>query len=96
MSLGPRSRVEHASAPWAQRLQGISVPIRAVAIAALIVVGILLPRPWGGIPFLLIAGFLGWLLFLTWERLALPERLLRIAVLALAVAVAVVRIVPSA
>jgi hypothetical protein len=43
-----------------------------------------------------VAAFVGWLLFLTWQRLALPERLMRTAVLVLAVAVAVVRIVPGA
>jgi hypothetical protein len=35
------------------------------------------------------------MLFLTWQRLTMPERLMRTAVLVLAVAVAVVRIVPG-
>ena len=37
---------------------------------------------------------LGWLLFLTWERLTQPERLMRIAVLALAIAVTIVELAP--
>ena len=39
----------------------------------------------------LVAAFVGWLLFLTWQRLTLPERLMRTAVLVLlALAVAIV------
>ena len=62
---------------------------------ALLLVGIFAPRPWAGIAFLLVSLFVGWLLYLTWERLSLPERLMRTAVLVLAVAVAVVKIFPS-
>lgn len=88
--------MEHASAPWVERLHAVSFPVRIVVFAAVVAIGILAPRPWGGVAFLLVAAFLGWLLFLTWQRLTLPERLMRIAVLALAVAAAIVRLVPSA
>jgi prepilin signal peptidase PulO-like enzyme (type II secretory pathway) len=96
VALSFRSRLEHASAPWVERLNTVPRPVGLVVLVALLVVGIVAPRPWGGIAFLVVAAFLGWLLFLTWQRLTLPERLMRVAVLVLAVAVAVVRIVPAA
>jgi hypothetical protein len=90
-----RSRVEHASYPWVERLRAVPRPVAIGAFVALLAVGILAPRPWAGIAFLLVSLFVGWLLFLTWERLTLPERLMRTAVLVLALVVAVVRIVPN-
>ena len=71
---------------------------RAVGLGVLVVVlavGILAPSPWSGIAFLVVTAFVAWLLFLTWERLTLPERLLRVAVLVLALAVAIVELVPN-
>ncbi|MHA3838240.1 DUF6703 family protein [Terrabacter sp. AAH1] len=96
MSLSFRSRVEHASAPWVERMNAVPRPVAIGVLFALLAVGVLAPRPWAGIAFLVVAAFVGWLLFLTWQRLALSERLMRTAVLVLAVAVAVVRIVPGA
>ena len=90
-----RSRVEHASYPWIERLRAVPRPVAIAAFVTLLAVGVLAPRPWAGIAFLLVALFVGWLLYLTWERLTLPERLMRTAVLVLTLAVAIVRIVPS-
>jgi hypothetical protein len=90
-----RSRVEHASYPWVERLRALPRPVAIGGFVVLLAVGILAPRPWAGIAFLLVSLFVAWLLFLTWQRLTLPERLLRTAVLVLALVVAVVRIVPS-
>ena len=95
MALSFRSRVEHASYPLLERLARVPRAVSLGLLAVVLVVGVLAPRPWGGIAFLLVALVLGWFLFLTWERLRLPERLMRGAVLLLAVAVAVVRIVPA-
>ncbi|NUR15267.1 MAG: hypothetical protein HOQ13_03030 [Dermatophilaceae bacterium] len=96
MSLSFRSRVEHASAPWVERMNAVPRPVAIGVLVALLAGGVLAPRPWAGIAFLVVAAFVGWLLFLTWQRLALPERLMRSAVLVLALAVGVVRIVPAA
>ena len=90
-----RSRVEHASYPWVERLRAVPRPVGIGAFVALLAVGVLAPRPWAGISFLLVALFVGWLLFLTWQRLTLPERLMRTAVLVLTLAVAIVRLVPA-
>jgi hypothetical protein len=95
VALSFRSRLEHASYPWVERLRAVPRPVAIGAFVALLAVGILAPRPWAGIAFLLVALFVGWLLFLTWERLTLPERMMRTAVLVLTLAVAVVRLVPS-
>ena len=69
--------------------------VLGAAPVAVLVVGVVAPRPWGGIAFLLVAGFVAWLLYLTWTRLTLPERLMRAAVLVLALAVALVKLIPS-
>ncbi|GAA2746254.1 hypothetical protein GCM10009868_31010 [Terrabacter aerolatus] len=95
MALSFRSRLEHASVPWVERLNAVPRPVALVVLLALLAAGILAPRPWAGVAFLVVAAFVGWLLFLTWQRLTMPERLMRTAVLALAMAVAVVRIVPA-
>jgi hypothetical protein len=95
VALSFRSRLEHASAPWVERLNTVPRPVGLVVLVVLLVVGVLAPRPWSGIAFLVVSAFVGWLLFLTWQRLTLPERLMRLAVLVLALAVAVVGIVPA-
>jgi hypothetical protein len=95
VALSFRSRVEHASYPWVERLRAVPRPVGVGALVLLLLVGVIAPRPWGGLAFVLVALFVGALLYLTWERLVLPERLMRAAVLVLVVAVAVVRTVPS-
>ncbi|MDC5697892.1 hypothetical protein OO014_11525 [Intrasporangium calvum] len=95
MALSFRSRIEHASAPWAERLNAVPRPVSLGVLVVLLAVGILAPSPWSGIAFLVVAAFVSWLLFLTWQRLNPPERLFRIAVLTLVVALAVVELAPS-
>jgi hypothetical protein len=95
VTLSFRSRIEHASAPWAERLGAVPRPVSLGVLVLLLAVGILAPSPWSGIAFLAVAAFVSWLLFLTWQRLNLPERLFRIAVLTLVVALAVVELAPS-
>ncbi|MGW5238208.1 DUF6703 family protein [Monashia sp. NPDC004114] len=90
-----RSRVEHASYPLLERLNALPRAVSITVFAVVLVVGIVAPRPWGGIAFLLVSAFVGWLLYLTWTRLTLPERVMRAAVLVLALAVALVKIIPS-
>jgi hypothetical protein len=66
-----------------------------VVLVAVLAVGVLAPTPWSGIAFLVVAVFVGLLLYLTWPRLTMPERLMRAAVLALTVGVAVVNLFPK-
>lgn len=95
VALGFRSRVEHASYPLMERLNSLPRAVSLVALLAALAVGLLAPRPFGGLAFLLVTVFVGWLLFLTWPRLTMPERMMRLAVLVLTLAVAVVRTVPG-
>lgn len=95
MALSFRSRLEHASAPWVERMDAIPRPVTLGLLVAALAVGIFAPSPWSGVAFLLVTAFVGWLLFLTWQRLALPERLLRLAVLTLTLAISIVELVPG-
>lgn len=78
-----------------ERLNSLPRAVSLVALLAVLAVGLIAPRPFGGLAFLLVTIFVGWLLFLTWPRLSMPERMMRIAVLVLTLAVAVVRMVPG-
>lgn len=95
MALSLRSRIEHASYPLMERVNALPRAAVLVVLVAVLAVGILAPAPWSGVAFLLVSLFVGWLLYLTWPRLTMPERLMRLAVLALALAVAVVNLVPK-
>ena len=78
-----------------ERLNALPRAVSLVALLAVLAAGILAPRPFGGLAFLLVTVFVGWLLFLTWPRLTMPERMMRMAVLVLTLAVAIVRTVPG-
>ena len=93
MSLPFRSRVEHAAYPVLDRLERLPRAVPFLAVLVLIVVGILVPR-WGFLATALVALAVAFLVYYTWPRLTLPERLLRLAVLALVTAVAIVQAVP--
>ncbi len=88
-----RSRVEHASEPLVARLNRVPRAAAFFAVLALMVAGVLVPRI-GFVFTLVVALFVWWLLFITWPRLTLPERMMRIAVLFLVVAVAIVQAFP--
>lgn len=94
MSLPFRSRVEHTSHPLIERMNGLPRWVPFVAIIGLFVVAGVWPA-YAWIPLGLIAVFIAWLLYLTWPRLTMPERLLRIAVLFFVVAVTVARALPQ-
>jgi hypothetical protein len=93
VSLPFRSRVEHAAYPVLDRLERLPRVIPFLAVIALIVVGIVVPR-WGFLASALVALGVAFLVYYTWPRLTLPERMLRLAVLALIVAITVVQAVP--
>ena|SRR5690349_11495775 len=93
VSLPFRSRVEHAAYPVLDRLERLPRFVAFLAVLALLVVGILVPR-WGFLATGLVALGVAFLIYYTWPRLTLPERLLRLAVLGIVVAVAVVQAFP--
>ncbi len=94
MALPLRSRVEHAAYPVLDRLNRLPRALPFLAALALLVVGIVVPR-WGFLATALVALVVAALVYLTWPRLSLPEKSMRLAVLALVVAVAVVQAVPK-
>jgi peptidoglycan/LPS O-acetylase OafA/YrhL len=93
VSLPFRSRVEYAAYPVLDRFERLPRVVPFLAILALLVVGVFLPR-WGFLATGLVALAVGFLIYYTWPRLTLPERLLRLAVLGIVVAVTVVQAFP--
>ena len=93
MALPLRSRVEHAAYPVLERLNRLPRLVPFLAALVLLVVGILVPR-WGFVATALVALLVAALIYLTWPRLTPPEKLMRLAVLGVVVAVTVVQAVP--
>jgi hypothetical protein len=88
-----RASVERASLPLLTRLSRLPRAVPFLVVLALLVGGILIPG-WGWLLTALVALFLAWMLFLGWPRLTGVERLMRLAVILLAVAIAVTQAVP--
>lgn len=93
MSSSFRASVERASLPLLTRLSRLPRAVPFLVVLALLVGGILIPG-WGWVLTALVALFLAWMLFLGWPRLTGVERLMRVAVILLAVAIAVTQAVP--
>lgn len=93
VSLPFRARVEHAAHPALERLNRLPRLVPFLVALGLFVVGIFVPR-WGFLATALVALLVAFLVYYTWPRLTTPERLLRLAVLGLVAAVAVVQAVP--
>ena len=75
------------------RLSSLPRFIPFLVVLALLVGGILI-QGWGWVLTALVALFLAWMLFLGWPRLTGVERLMRAAVVLLAVAITVTQAVP--
>jgi hypothetical protein len=90
-----RTRIEHASSRPLERLAGVPVWLPFVVVFALMLAGSFLGGWVGALLLLLPVLFLTWLLYLTWPRLRTPERAMRLAVLALVVAIAVTQAIPA-
>lgn len=77
------------------RLNRIPRPAAFLLILAMMALGVFVPRV-GFVATLLVAVFIGWLLYLTWPRQTAQEKLFRVAVLAMLLAVAIVQAFPRA
>ena len=89
-----RSSIERASLPAITRLSGLPRAVPFLLLLVLLVAGVVIAGPVG---FALMGGaaaFVGWILYLSWPRLSGSERIMRSAVLLLAVALAVVQLFP--
>jgi hypothetical protein len=84
--------VERASAPVLLRLVKLPKLVPFVVMLAVLIAGIFVGGIVGFLLILLAVLFLGWLLYLGWPRLAMPERLMRLALIVLAAGLAVTRL----
>ncbi|GAA3237297.1 hypothetical protein GCM10010468_72100 [Actinocorallia longicatena] len=83
-----RDAVERNSATPVVFLHQLPRWVLPLTVAALMLVGLVVRGPWGTVCLTVLALFLGWFFYLSWPRLDLTERLLRVAALALLVAFA--------
>ncbi|KUG51496.1 hypothetical protein AVL62_09150 [Serinicoccus chungangensis] len=92
---GPvRSAVERASRPALLQLARLPVWLPFLALLLLILGGGILGGTAGWILVGVALAFVGWLFYLSWPRLTGVERLMRVSVLLLFLAVTVVQLVP--
>lgn len=89
-----RTRVEAVSVRPLQSLATLPPWVPFVVVFALMLTGSFLGGPVGAALLVLPVAFLSWLLYLTWPRMSTSERAMRIAVLALVIAIAVTQVVP--
>lgn len=87
-----RVRIEHASVPVLTRLATLPPWLPFLVMLVLILVGGWVGGAVGTVLIGLAALVVAWLLYLSWPRLTAPERMMRLAVLALVAAVAVTRL----
>lgn len=85
-----RARIEHASDPAVQALARMPRAVPAAVVLLLIVIGAIFRGAVGAVCFGVITVVLAWLLYLAWPRAGATERMMRSAVLLLALALTVV------
>ena len=89
-----RPSIERASLPLITRLSKLPRAVPFLLLLAVLVAGVVISGPFGFVLMGLAAAFVGWILYLSWPRLSGSERIMRFAVLLLAVVLAVVQLVP--
>jgi len=89
-----RSRIDHASLPLMTKLSRLPRLVPFVLLLTLLVAGVVISGSTGFVLMAVAAAFVGWVLYLSWPRLTGSERIMRLAVLLLAVAMAVVQLFP--
>lgn len=89
-----RPSIERASLPLITRLSQLPRAVPFLLMLGLLVAGVVIAGPVGFVLMAVAATFVGWILYLSWPRLSGTERIMRLAVLLLAVALAVVQLFP--
>lgn len=91
VSVSPlRAKIQHRSNPLVEAL-GRAPRSTPIALFVLVIASAIALRGIvGGVLLCAAAAFVGWLAYLVWPRLSLPERLMRCAVLVLVLGLAVV------
>lgn len=89
-----RHRINQASLPLMTRLSRLPKLVPFLILLTLLVGGVLVGGPVGFVLMSVAALFVAWVLYLSWPRLTSSERVMRVAVLLLAVAMALVQLAP--
>ena len=89
-----RPTIERASLPLMTRLSSLPRLVPFLILLALLVAGVVISGPGGFVLMGLAAVFVAWILYLSWPRLTSSERIMRSAVLLLAVAMALTQLFP--
>ena len=89
-----RHRIDQASLPLMTRLSRLPKLVPFLILLTLLVGGVLVGGPVGFVLMSVAALFVAWVLYLSWPRLTSSERVMRVAVLLLAVAMALVQLAP--
>ncbi|MGL5818142.1 MAG: DUF6703 family protein [Phycicoccus sp.] len=90
---GFRDSLERASLPALTRLNRLPRAVPFLAVLALVVAGVLVPG-WGWVFLAVVSAVLSWFLVLAWPRLGPAERMMRLAVVAMTVAITLTQAVP--
>lgn len=88
-----RKRIEILSAPSLIRLHSLPRAVVPVVIIGLMFLGLVNDEALGGISMLLVAAFVGWLLYLSWPLLEARARILRALVVLLVIMAALSKFV---
>ncbi len=89
-----RTSIEEASAPVLERLAALPRLVPFLVVLALGVAGVLIPG-WGWVLVGIVALILVWFLYIAWPALTPPGRMLRLAVIAITVAIMLTRLFPQ-
>jgi hypothetical protein len=89
-----RRNIERASLPVITRLGSVPRALPFLLLLALLIAGVVIQGTVGFVLMGLGAAFVAWILYLSWPRLTGSERMMRSAVLMLAVAMAVIQLFP--
>ena len=86
-----RTAVERRSAKVVVFLRGLPRPVPGLLVVGLVAAGLLAPPLVSGVALLVVALLLAWLVFLSWPAVPAPGRAIRVVVIAMVTAYALVR-----
>ena len=87
-----RVQVERTSRPLLRRLHAWPRPVLALLTVALVMVGVLAPPAVGLAALAVVALFVSWIAYLSWPAVSGSGRLVRVAMVALVVVLALTRL----
>ena len=86
-----RTRVEDVSRPLLARLHALPSMLVPLGTVVLIAIGVLAPLPVGLVALGLVLAFVGWIAYLSWPVAGVGGKLWRLLIVALLIALGVVR-----